>query len=242
MTFETQLFAGKKAVITGGTSGIGAGIALKLAQLGAEVHAVGLGADKVAFPGGLNIQVQELDVLNEAAVTAFMQGFSALDILVPAAGISVADKELEMPTFEQVMGVNLMAVMRFCSLAAPLLKQSGAGSIVNIASMYSTFGAGQRPAYAASKGAIVQLTKSLAQAYAQDGVRVNAVAPGWIDTPLLAPLKANAQIADGILQRTPLGRFGQPVNIADAVAFLCSPAAAFITGVTLPVDGGYLTV
>ena len=116
------------------------------------------------------------------------------------------------------------------------------GAFVLIASMYSTFGSAERPAYAASKGAIVQLTKSLAQSYASAGIRVNAVAPGWIDTPLLAPLKADPAIASVILGRTPLARFGDPVEIAKAASFLCGDGASFITGATLPVDGGYLTV
>lgn len=241
MTFAPDLFAGRTAVVTGGTSGIGAAIATHLARHGATVHAVGLKADEHPFDAGLAITPRELDVTDEKGLADLFGDLDALDILVPAAGITMNERELDPDVFARVIGVNLNAVMRCCALGLPLLRKSGKGSIVTIASMYATFGGKERAAYAASKGGIVQLTKSLAQAYAPDGIRVNAVAPGWIDTPLMAPLKADAEISGRLMTRLPLGRFGQPEEIADAVAFLCSDAAAYITGVNLPIDGGYLT-
>jgi NAD(P)-dependent dehydrogenase (short-subunit alcohol dehydrogenase family) len=128
--------------------------------------------------------------------------------------------------------------MRMCAACHPLLAVSR-GCVINIASMLSFFGGGSVPAYSASKGGIAQLTKSLAIAWAADGIRVNAIAPGWIETALTAPLTADARRREEIVQRTPLGRWGQPEDVAGAAVFLCSPAAAFITGAILPVDGGY---
>ncbi len=131
--------------------------------------------------------------------------------------------------------------MRLCSACRPLLAQRG-GAIVNIASVLSFFGSGSVPAYSAAKGGIAQLTKSLAIAWAANGIRVNAVAPGWVKTPLTQPLQDDEARNRAILERTPLGRWAEPEEIAPAVLFLCSPEAAFITGVVLPVDGGYRAV
>tara|TARA_R110000851_G_C13088478_1_gene566605 strand:+ start:2139 stop:2864 length:726 start_codon:yes stop_codon:yes gene_type:complete len=241
MTFKEGLFDGKTAVVTGGTSGIGEAVAHYLAHLGAVVYAVGLDAEAAAKRAPQNVRTLELDVLDRSALETLFQGLERLDILVPAAGVSISGREHDAETFAKVMQINLLAVMDCCRLARQLLKLQG-GSIVNIASMYSTFGSSDRPAYSASKGAVVQLTKSLAQAYAAEDIRVNAIAPGWIDTPLLAPLKAEPSIANPILGRTPAARFGKPEEIASAVAFLCSDAASFVTATTLPVDGGYLSV
>ena len=126
-----------------------------------------------------------------------------------------------------------------CIACRPLLAESG-GAIVNIASMSSFFGNGQAPAYSASKGGVAQLTKSLAIAWGTENIRVNAVAPGWITTPLTQALRDDPARSAAILARTPLNRWGQPEDVVGAVLFLCSPAAAFITGIVLPVDGGYL--
>ena len=237
-TFAPDLLEGKTAVVTGGTSGLGAATAQVLASLGAEVHAVGLGSDRVDIRHDL-VHVRELDVTDDRQLMTMFGELDRLDILVPAAGISMGERELEWEAFQHVVSIQLLAVYRTIELARPLLAASH-GSVVTIASMYSFFGGGDIAAYSASKGGVVQLTKSLAEVYAPDGIRVNAIAPGWIDTPLLAPLTADPAIRERLLSRTPANRFGDPEEIGSVVAFLCSDAASFVTGAILPVDGGYL--
>lgn len=237
-TFRPALFDGRVAVVTGGTSGLGAATARVLAGLGAEVYAVGLRPDAGMFDDP-RIQVEELDVTDDVALTSLFSRLDRLDILVPAAGISMGERELEWDAFQRVVSIQLLAVYRTIQLARDLLARSG-GSVITIASMYAYFGGGTIAAYSASKGGVVQLTKSLAEVYAADGIRVNSVAPGWIDTPLLAALQADDEKRERLLSRTPLGRFGAPEEVGNAVAFLASEAATFITGAVLPVDGGYL--
>ena len=239
MTYTPELFAGKTAVVTGGTTGIGAGVALMLAQLGAEVIAIGFNPEALEVPAGLKLRAQQMDVTDTDALRTLFSELPRLDILVNCAGVIRRVEEHEIDVFEKVIDINLNGTMRCCRLARDKLAASE-GVIVNTASMLSFFGGGLVPAYSASKGAVMQLTKSLAIAYAAEGIRVNAVAPGWIATPLTAALQQDPQRSQPILQRTPLGRWGQPQDIAQAVVFLCSPAAAVITGIILPVDGGYL--
>ncbi len=237
MTFSKEVFEGKQALVTGATQGIGAAIANRLAGLGVRVTAVGLDqGDGSLRP---EVQVRIADVSSADSVAALFADVGELDLVVNCAGIIKRGAEHDPAVFEQVLAVNLTGTMRVCTAAREHLKPR-AGCIVNIASMLSFFGGSLVPGYAASKGGVAQLTKSLAIAYAVDGIRVNAVAPGWIATPLTQALQDDPARSGPILARTPLGRWGKPADVADAVAFLSTPAASFMTGVILPVDGGYL--
>ncbi|MEF0943539.1 SDR family NAD(P)-dependent oxidoreductase [Rhizobium sp. BR 362] len=237
MTFSADLFAGRTIVIAGGTSGIGAASARRFADLGGRVLSFGLAASVV--PASRQIENCEVDVLKPGVLEGFFSSVGAIDVLVNCTGVSRDRGEWAKATFDKVMAINLTSVMDCCRLACARMK---AGSVmINIASMYSTFGAADRPAYAASKGAIVQLTKSLAQEYAQADIRVNAVAPGWIVTPLSRALFGDESASTPILRRIPAGRWGAAEEVADAIVFLSSDAARYITGACLPVDGGYLT-
>ena len=230
------------AVVSGGTRGIGEAVARALAADGWRVVAGGFGEDEVAaFLPDPMIQAVNLDVTDQNSVAAMMERCERIDAVVNCAGILMKVQEFEMGGFERVLAVNLGGTMRMCLAAREKLAATG-GAIVNTASMYAFFGAPHAPAYAASKGGVAQLTKSLAAAWARDGIRVNAVAPGWIDTEMARPAMNDPARAGPILARTPMARWGTPDEVAAAVLFLLSDAARFVTGVVLPVDGGYLTV
>jgi len=231
------------ALVTGGTRGIGAGAALALAQAGYQVLATGLTDDEVAAtPAHAAIRHARLDVTSDAEVAAIVAGCERIDALVNCAGmIQRGGKEFEIEAFRLTLEVNLTGSMRMC-LAAKDKLAGAKGAIVNIASMLTFHGSAYAPGYAASKGGVGQLTKSLAAAWAPDGIRVNAVAPGWIATELTRPLVEDAARSAPILSRTPMNRWGEPGDVGGAVLFLLSDAARFITGAILPVDGGYLAV
>lgn len=231
-------YSNKTVLVTGGTSGIGAGIVKAFAAAGATLIATGgTEAEVQAATGPAKFHV--LDVRSNDAVKALITALPSIDVVINCAGIIRRAEEYDPETFDLLLDVNLSGTMRVCVAARPQLKASR-GSILNIGSIFSFLGAPHAPGYAASKGGVANLTRSLAGNYAADGIRVNALAPGWIEAGIAIPALNNPDTAARIKPRIPLVRYGTPEDVANAALFLCSPLAAYITGAVLPVDGGYL--
>ncbi len=238
-------FTRKRVLVTGGVSGIGRAVSMAFLASGAEVIACGLTEQELkaarADPAFARINVVRLDVTDKSAVDALIAEQPSLDVVVTSAGIIRRDAEHDPEVFDQVIDVNLSGSMRVATAARPLLARSK-GSIVLVGSVMSYFGGPRQPAYSASKGAIRNLTMSLACAYGPDEIRVNAVAPGWVITDLSRGARENRERNAMIMGRSPLGRWAQPAEIADPVLFLASDAARFMTGTVMLVDGGYTSV
>jgi 2-dehydro-3-deoxy-D-gluconate 5-dehydrogenase len=240
---------GRVAVVTGGNGGIGLGMAHGLAAAGARVVVAARNAEKaetaVAELGAQSVFIA-LDVADESSCRAVIEQtekrFGRVDILVNNAGTSIR-KPPETYTaaeWHTVLDTNLTGAFLCSQAAHPVMKRGGGGKIINIGSMFALFGSAYAAPYAASKGALVQLTKSLAAAWAADDIQVNAVLPGWIDTELTRDARQQvAGLHERVLARTPAGRWGVPEDLAGIAVFLASPASDFITGAAIPVDGGF---
>jgi NAD(P)-dependent dehydrogenase (short-subunit alcohol dehydrogenase family) len=249
--FASDAFTGRTVVVSGGTSGIGLAVARGFAAAGAVVIATGSsesrlaaardtlsqkGREQAGTTGSLDFE--RLDVRDGAAVTTFFADLARLDVLVNCQGVARPDAEWDEETFLDVMDINLNSAMRLSRAAFPLLKVTG-GSIVNFASMLSYLADDTVPSYTASKTGILGLTRALAHKYGRDGVRVNAVAPGYHRTDMTKPLWSVPEHEHRIAERSALKRWGTAEDLLGPILFLSSPAAAFVTGITLPVDGGY---
>ena len=229
----------KTVIVTGGTRGIGAGVVEVLANAGWQVIAASNSQQEIdAFTAPQGAEVMHLDVTDNQSVNDVFSGLNSLNALVNCAGILRRGEEYDLDVFQQVIEVNLTGTMRCCVAAHALLQNSG-GCIVNTASMLSTFGGPLVPAYSASKGGVAQLTKALAGKWAADGIRVNAIAPGWIETEMTQGLRDAPERASAILSRTPMNRWGKTQEVGNLVKWLVSDDASFVTGSVYPVDGGY---
>lgn len=234
-------FAKSRVVVIGASrGGIGASIARAFAHSGAEVTITGV-EDAPAEQDREGLSYHRLDVTDNERIEDFAAGFDRLDVLVNCAAITQRGAEMEPDFFETVLDINLTGSFRTARAFHGALA-AARGSLINVASMYAFFGSPRNPAYGASKAGVAQLTKSLAIAWAPDGIRVNAIAPGFVVTEQSARARSDPAFVAGIEARTPLARWGQPQDIAGAALFLASGAAEFITGISLPVDGGYSVV
>jgi 2-dehydro-3-deoxy-D-gluconate 5-dehydrogenase len=241
---------GKTAVVTGGARGLGRGITLALLAAGADVVSLGrspLPADltDAATALGRRLTARTLDLADTAAITATARDVLTehqVDILVNNAGVQDRHPAVEFPleAWDHVLDVNLRAVFQLCQLFGGPMLERGAGAVVNVASLLSFQGGITVPAYAASKGGVAQLTKALCNEWAGRGVNVNAVAPGYMDTELNTELLADPVRREQIEVRIPAGRWGRPEDVGNVVVFLASPAAGYVHGQVLAVDGGWL--
>ncbi len=243
---------GKVAIVTGGNGGIGLGMARGLARAGASVVIAGRNQEKNESAAreieaiGARAMAVTVDVTDNASVAAMVEATLAqmgrIDILINNAGMSVRQPAhaLSLDDWQTVMNTNLTSAFICAKAVYPAMKQAGGGKIINIGSMTSIFGAAYAPAYAASKGGIVQFTKSIALSWAADNIQANAILPGWIDTALTRTAREQVPgLNENVLNRTPAKRWGNIADLAGAAVFLASPASDFVTGTAIPVDGGY---
>ena len=234
---------GRVALVAGGSSGIGLGIARRFEAAGAMVHVTGTRAAASEYPAGEldGLAYHPLDVADDTAVCELADGIDSLDVLVSSIGtVAYGGAEYQIEAFRQVMDVNLNGVMHLCTRFRDHLKRDAqrASSIVLVGSTSSFIATPGQPAYGASKGALVTLTRSLAQAWAKHGIRVNGVAPGFVDTKLTRRSREDAEVYAQSLERIPLGRWGEPREMGDVALFLASPMASYVTGQMLLADGG----
>jgi len=241
------------AIVTGGNGGIGLGMASGLARAGAHVVVAARNVDKskaavaiLSTLGKGGARAISVDVTDETSVTALVaetvKACGRLDILVNNAGINIrkSPETVSLAEWREVIDTNLTSAYLCCHAAYPAMKKTGAGKIINIGSMLSIFGAGFAPAYAASKGGIVQFTKACASAWGKDNIQSNAVLPGWIDTELTVKAREQIQgLHENVLRRTPQGRWGKPEDFEGITVFLSSAASDFVNGAAITVDGGY---
>jgi 2-deoxy-D-gluconate 3-dehydrogenase len=250
MTTTSFDLKGKVAIVTGGNGGIGLGMARGLADAGASIVVAARDAAKskaaVAELSQRGVRAIAVDVTDPASVNSLVAAtakeFGRIDILVNNAGINIRKPahELALEEWQKVIETNLTSALICCQAVYPEMKKAGAGKIINIGSMLSIFGTGFAPAYGASKGGIVQFTKSIAAAWAPDNIQANAVLPGWIDTDLTRRAREElSQLNNNVLRRTPAKRWGTIDDMAGVAVFLASPASDFVTGTAIPVDGGF---
>lgn len=244
---------GKVAIVTGGNGGIGKGIARGFASVGANIAIAARNQAKTAetvreIKGEFSVRVLgvQVDVRQEEQIQVMVRQvvdtFGRIDILVNNAGMNIRKmpQDYAAAEWDEVLGANLRGAFLCSKAVYPAMKDAGGGKIISIGSMTSIFGGAKLAPYGTSKGGIVQLTRSLAVAWAPDNIQVNAILPGWINTDLTKQARKDlAGLNERVLARTPAGRWGEPSDLAGAAVFLASRASDFLTGIALPVDGGF---